>query len=333
MVIKTEIKKNHHYVWGHYLKNWSKDGRNVWYTTKSGRVSLDSVKGFPKQASFYKMGKLSQAHIDAIRHIFQKSPPILQEQHHKILNIFQFIKLLEDAVELNASSINRHEIEALKSNALENLHCFHENNVIHIIKKLSQGDNSVLSDNSNFYNFIIFFGHQITRTKKFRDIINYTTPKKFSQEEKLDAFYLLNQENWWLSSYLIGMNIGHSLLNSRSTDYHCILVNETNTPFITSDQPIINVHPNININSVEPPADNDCDFFYPISPKVAYMINRSNAFPNGVSKPTEDEVDRLNIKMAMLTDLHLMGNEKEVVERYKKLVGFRNNIIKKVYPL
>lgn len=44
-------------------------------------------------------------------------------------------------------------------------------------------------------------------------------------------------------------------------DTHCLLINETDEDFITSDSPIINVHKSINENDLAIPTEDQADFF------------------------------------------------------------------------
>lgn len=39
-----EAKKRHHYVWAKYLTRWGRGTKNVFYTTKTGKITHDSVR-------------------------------------------------------------------------------------------------------------------------------------------------------------------------------------------------------------------------------------------------------------------------------------------------
>ncbi|WP_348680410.1 hypothetical protein [Alcanivorax profundi] len=60
-----QIKRNHHYVWTHYLSAWATKG-NVYYLTTKEMVACDSIKGVCKDREFYAIHKLSDEDVDFI---------------------------------------------------------------------------------------------------------------------------------------------------------------------------------------------------------------------------------------------------------------------------
>ena len=46
---ELELKRENHYVWADYLKNWSSNQNCVWHTTKNNKVSSNSVKMIAKE--------------------------------------------------------------------------------------------------------------------------------------------------------------------------------------------------------------------------------------------------------------------------------------------
>lgn len=84
------------------------------------------------------------------------------------------------------------------------------------------------------------------------------------------------------SIYSTKPNIGFSLYSSRHDTRHALLVNDTEHPFITSDQPIVNVH--ACISETEFSAPEHADFYYPISPRIAYIICDSKRFLSGIQE-------------------------------------------------
>lgn len=325
-----QAKKNHHYVWAHYLARWSDDGRNVWHTTPTGKIIRDSVRAFARADYFYKSRDLTPNHIDVIRHLSSLSPRHLQEQHEAFLSDFLIVQELGRVY--RASGVRDHEIDqalyALECNMMEDLHSSHEGEARTVIDALVSGEISILAEGDNLFNFVAFLGHQISRTMSFKKRISST----FSEFSKLgsDAIQVhrLIEDCWWFVSYMLGGNIGWSLYESRSSDSHCLLINNTKTAFITSDQPVINVHPDLKEGEVVPPTDDNCDFFFPLSPNAAYMINRSDMFPQGINLISEDIAEEMNTKVAKEARTHIVGVDRDTVASYGKHVGTRDAIVK-----
>ena len=121
----------------------------------------------------------------------------------------------------------------MKCNLMENLHASHEKSVLPILSELADEQLDMLQDKQQMIEFMMFLGHQIARTKAFRDGVLRAQPRRNIVEiEVANAM----THAWWFLSYMFGMNIGFSLYSSRHDTRHALLVNDTEHPFITSDQ-------------------------------------------------------------------------------------------------
>lgn len=321
---ELELKRENHYVWADYLKNWSSNQNCVWHTTKNDKVSSNSVKMIAKERNFYKFQYLSADNLTLILSLSSKSPKELQEHHISYLSSFRTIQSIE-SLYIDSGKKDKKvfdHIEAFKSNTIENLHKAHEDSVYQILKSLQEGNLSILDDIQNMCKFMSFLGHQITRTKSFKEKILAST-----NNIKLKKSY---NEAWWFISYMIGMNFGKSFFETHKIDTHCLLINETDEDFITSDSPIINVHKSINENDLAIPTEDQADFFYAISPKLGYMINKSNRFKQGINYVSIDFVQEINKKLSFNADQYIIGTNETQLKNYKNLVGKRLKIIKEL---
>lgn len=320
---QLELKRENHYVWANYLKNWSLKSSGVWYTTKKLKVAHDSVKAIAKEKDLYRYQYITEQHLKLILSISKGSPEELQKNHKLYLEPFLQLQEVES---LYIKSGKRDKkvlahIEAFKSNTIENLHTAHEKDAEVVLKCLQSHDLTVLDDLQNICKFMNYWGHQIARTKPFRDKIIA------SQDEPLQKIY---KESWWFISYMFGMNLGKSFFETRKIDKHCLLINETNEDFITSDHPIINVHEAINENDMAVPSEDEADFFYAISPKLGYMINRSDRFKKGINYVSIDFVKEINRKLAFNSDQYIIGTTEAQLKIYKTFVGKRLKTIKEI---
>lgn len=321
---ELELKRENHYVWANYLKKWSFNNSDVWYTTKKLKIAHDSVKAIAKERNFYRYQYITKQHLELIVFISKQSPVELHRQHVTYLNYFIQLQIAENLYIMSGKSDDKvlAHIEAFKSNTIENLHTAHENDVDIILKSLQKYDLTVLDDTQNMCKFMCYFGHQIARTKPFRDKVLAS-----QENQELQKLY---EESWWIIGYIIGMNLGKSFFETRKIDKHCLLINETNENFITSDHPIINVHEAINENDMAVPSEDEQDYFYPISPKLGYMINRSNRFKNGINKVSIDFVKEINRKLAFNADQYIISTSENQLKDYKKIVGSRLKNIKEI---
>jgi hypothetical protein len=319
---ELQLKRENHYVWANYLKNWSINNLDVWHTTKKRNIAYDSVKAIVKEKDLYRARYLSKQHIEMILFFSAQSPKELQTLHKSFLKAFLQLQEIEK-IYLLSNTVDKKIVayfEAFKSNTLENIHTAIENDVHFILKELSKQNFQILEKTENMIKFTNFWGHQIARTTPFREkaIASQTN-------QKLKNIY---NEAWWFMSYMFGMNIGKSFFETRNIDHHCLLINESGEDFITSDHPIINVHPSINENDITTPSNEEADFFYAISPKLGYMINKSDLFQNGVNYVSADFVKEMNKKLASFSDQYIISTTENQLKLYKCFVGKRLKLLK-----
>lgn len=321
---ELELKRENHYVWAKYLKNWAFSNGHVWHSTKNKKSACNSVKMIAKERDFYKFQSLSDSSLNLILFLSSQAPKELQKHHLSYLSSFKKIQLAESIYKKSGKEDKKvlAHIEAFKSNTLENLHQAHEDAVYSILECLQNGEVSVLDDTENMCNFLSFFGHQITRTKAFKD-------KILASNNNLELKTAYN-EAWWFISYMFGMNLGKCFFETRNIDTHCLLINETAEDFITSDFPIINVHRSIDESTLDIPVEGEEDYFYAISPKLGYMINKSDIFKKGKNDVSIDFVKEINRKLAINSVEYIICSNESQLDSYKEFVGTRLETIKRL---
>ncbi|SDQ85562.1 DUF4238 domain-containing protein [Pseudovibrio sp. Tun.PSC04-5.I4] len=313
-----QAKRKHHHVWAKHLRRWSPNGVEVHHTTIKRKFAFNSVLGLAMQMDFYQITPLAQEHIDLIKAISATCPEELQKRHLSYLDDFLKIQVGEELIK--QLGINSDETQqalwVMKCNSLENLHTAHENEALPLLEALIKGELSILADDQKMNYFLSFLGQQIWRTKAQKDkvISALTVSPQQSYMRKM------TEQAWWFISYMYGTNTGLDLCRNRHRDTHSLLVNNTDTPFVTSDQPVINVHSDLSDARV---AIDHVDYYFPISPNIAYTVCESNQFPAGKTNVSEAAVHELNIKMAKQANTHIFGNCAEVLNPLKQYVGSR----------
>ncbi len=323
---QSQLKRKHHHVWAYYLKHWSVDGKNVYYTTKKGNIAYDSVYGLAAERDFYKINFLDDEDIVFIRRFSSASPEELREIHDSYLKDFYNVsRAYKLSQKVTPPEIVRQKLIEFQHNALENLHGAHESESVEILKRMNQGDFSVFDSSENRVKFTQFFAMQMTRTKSFKDkafgfAVDEETFKSYPNPPySFEKYQHLMNKNWWFLSYMFGMNIGANLTATRHQDKHVLLENNTSEPFITSDNPIINVHESIKSSHGRTPPE-FMDAFYPISPRYAYMVNNSNQYPPGKVSITHEQAISLNTQMAFRANEHIFAQTDSQIKEIKQLV-------------
>ncbi|KRP41461.1 DUF4238 domain-containing protein [Pseudomonas poae] len=314
-----EAKKHQHHVWANYLLRWGRGTNNVHYTSKTGKLAHDSVRGIVVDDYFYKTTPLSNENIEVIKYLSSSSPPFMQKIHMNFLNVFLAAQRIQELYRALGIKDEKGDqiIHALECNMMENLHSLQETGVHSTLSALAEENYEVLNEPENMIELLLFIGHQFARTKTFRDGAIRITNTSDTDE----AMSKTMSHAWWFISYMFGMNIGSTLYKRANTSTHTLLINNTDKPFITSDQPVINVHPSVTESGFLAPKM--VDFYYPISPRVALIICESKRFDPGRQAVDSSFVDELNSRVAKQTLIHIIGDTREAISPYKKLVGRR----------
>lgn len=305
-------KKNHHYVWANYLTRWSNNNRDVFYVTPTQNIANGSVLGLAKERHFYTSRPLSSLQIEIIKLMSSTASPDVQKVHMDVLSNYLRIQLREEFISLLGSTEKNQQkaLETLNSNFIENYHALHEYDVLNIFTSLSEGEIEPLQDDKNLCRLMAFIGHQLTRTSLFKQLGIAAMDSSIQEEMK---------GCWWFISYLIGVTYGMNLYKEKSNLKLCLLINDTGTNFITSDAPVINVHDDLDESQIAPAEKSD--IFYPISPTVAFMANKSNKFASGLNRVDQKFVQCMNVNISKNAEKTIFGLTDKDILPYKKNVG------------
>ena len=110
-----------------------------------------------------------------------------------------------------------------------------------------------------------------------------------------------------LLTLILTLRFADSLYRDRGQFTIVLLDNRTDTPFITGDQPIINMHA-----TFEPRGPEKLEFFYPISPQKAMLLLEASS-DHSQSVMVED-VLRFNNLIARNSHEQVFSNSREYLE-------------------
>lgn len=207
---------------------------------------------------------------------------------------------------------------AIECNSMEDLHAIFETPALPIIKELRSGNSEVLKTKMNLVALCSFMGHQLTRTKSFKDGSLSAIKGNAIQSVEHQRYAALTERNWWFISFILGINVADSLYILKDKENHLFISNNTKIPFITCDNPVINIHSSLK-NLDKGDAPEFMDLYFPISPNYAYMINESSDYNSLVKSVNEEDVKKLNSFIAKKSYKNTYGNSKEVLELVRKL--------------
>jgi len=312
-----EKKTKHHYVWAHYLQDWTVDGTNIYYITKKSNIASDSVRGLGLEKDFYKIGILKESDKELIDLFTKNCNETVKELHWKFVNmVFETQKMVSALSPSLDVKLGIKLQDIMQSNVFENYLSEQESNAINILSELKAGNLLSLDDKDTYYKFCYFLGHQFSRTQKMKQLLLLSLDKIPTQTHLLDRLRDFYNRNWWFMCSFMATNLSYdmSLNSSRKV---ILLENKSNIDFITSDQPVINLNP-------EGSKGEFVDYYYPLSTSKALLINTSGVKYFSSHHLSDDEVHMLNVKLARASCKTIFSRKKETIKLYKKDFNQRN---------
>jgi len=315
-----EKKIRHHYVWAHYLKEWTTDGMNIHYITKRGNTACDSVRGLGFEKDFYKMGMLREDDREIIMMITKDCDDVLKKLHWNFVEmIFNAQKAFKKIAPTAQEKIGLDLNELISSNLFENYLSQQESHAIATLNSLKSGDTSYLENKETYHEFCYFLGYQMARTIKMKKLLILTLEATNGPKDVVTRLKDFYERNWWFMCSFMATNLSYDMSLNNNRRIH-LIKNTTSIDFITSDQPVINLNP-------EGHNGDSVDYYYPISPRKALLILTSNHVYFDHLNINERDVAMLNNKITYDSCETIFGKRETDLLSNKKVFLSRNYLL------
>jgi hypothetical protein len=299
-------KRRQHHVWQRYLKSWAVDDKI--YCLKDGAIFATNTTNVAVERDFYKLQKLTPDDVALIENlIIAPAHPLAKQNHENLLRQFT---LPARFVEENRDRLhNLDKIEELldvhHTNALEDYHAGIEDSFLPTLEDLLRNDLSFYESNDRCIGFLYFICNQYMRTKGIRE--RSIERVKGRNEQDLSRI-------WNIAALMLAYNIGMGLFLERKSRKLILVENRTDVPFITGDQPIINLHG----DGLRPPEE--LCLYYPLSPNVALLLTEVDSEPAfSTDSLTSAQATSLNERMLEACHSQLFGQTEASLLPYKSL--------------
>ena len=283
-------KKRQHYVWQRYLRNWAKNQSQI-YCLLDNKVILAKTTRLAVEKNFYKLGKFNLKDLEYVEKIYvQTIEGAARDYAYSIINKFRTMAILRDfilAVSPNSAGV-ANSLDVSFTNFEENYHAKIEGDAVYYL-------DSLLNRQTEFYNapdenteFNLFLMTQYVRTKKIQEAMLSLAAKRpnlYKPTERTMSVYRL------IVAHTVAMGLSDCC--SKQMCSFKLLINDTDAPFITGDQPVINTKG----GDIDPDTGYvpSLELYYPISPKIAILIDpKYGTNQNQESYVTEEEAKQYN---------------------------------------
>ncbi|MGZ3237968.1 MAG: DUF4238 domain-containing protein, partial [Burkholderiaceae bacterium] len=249
------------------------------------------------ERDFYKLETLTTADVDLIRSLFTDSHPAAKDSFNQLLELSTApFRLAQWAINQSNHNVITEALEEYASNVLEDYHANIEASFLPMLELALKGDISFYDD-ERCIPFLNFLSTQYMRTKgiKARSI----------------ALSAANghpdlSRAWNVMIHMFATNIGADLYRDWKHRRLVLIHNATDVPFITGDQPAINLKATPHL-----PPEN-LSIFYPITPQLALVladVGEPPLFPeNGL---TSEQASMLNRKVGEASYQQVFAKERD----------------------
>jgi len=297
-------KRRHHYVPQWYLTPWSENQRI--YCLRNGQIKPCGLASVGVEKDFYAVSDLTIKDIEFLRRgVIAQSPEGVRSIHESLLREFARVAYANQLKKARPGIKDeaKRTVREIVSNLDENYHESIEHDLQYSIGCMLSGSTEFFSDVSMAGSFLRALALFSLRTKKRREAMKrIRTPIPGVDIDRVCGPMI----------HMLAINIGGSLLVDRARFRIVLLQNETRLPFITSDQPVINIHENRDSRGTPL----EVEWYIPLSPKRAMLyLLAENAPTDKIKRISEVEAQSYNAFMVKHHHDQVFANSRECLSR------------------
>jgi hypothetical protein len=248
-------KRRHHHVWQHYLKAWTEND-SIW-CRQDDRIFSTGTPSIAVEKDFYKLESFTRDDLKVIETLFAQGHPGAKRNHAQLVGQLMAPFRLADQLKNSPHWAKiEQSINDYASSVLENYHATIEASFIPLLQSALNGDLSFYHD-ERIMPFLNYLTTQYMRTKGIKE----RTIALCEADKSADLSRV-----WNVLIHMFAANIGAGLYLERRRRKLILLNNRTNVPFITGDQPAVNLKSN------RPHPPESLSIYYPLSPRHALLL-------------------------------------------------------------
>jgi hypothetical protein len=252
-------KKLHHYVPRFYLRAWAE--RDLVYCLRDGKILRTNVRNVAAENYFYRLRELSPTDTTFIRKVaIADSPESLKPYLEYLLSAFSLPQVARRGLEVSGNA--RAELLAGVGNLItemnENLHTSIEQDFKPYLDAMLAGDLRFYAEPARVAMFFRGIAAQYLRTNQSK------RARLTWAGDMMETF----QRAVNVLVHILAIKLAFGLYADRERYRLILLENATDVPFITADQPVINIA--ARPEEAKPP--DKFELYYPLSPSKAMLL-------------------------------------------------------------
>ena len=268
---------------------------------QDGRLFSTGTTYLAVEKDFYKLDALTRDDIALIKMLFDTGHPYSKRNHAKLLNDlmlpFQIAERIKDPK--HREKMNEF-LDGYTSDVLEDHHAQIEATFIPILESALNGDISFYRD-ERAIPFLHYLSTQFMRTKGIKE--------RSIEACRADGSADLSRV-WNVLIHMFATNIGADLYRCRRRRKLVLIHNQTEVPFITGDQPAIN------LKGTRPHPPKCLSIYYPLSPTLALLLADLDEEPLFPSDLTSAQASTLNEQIFKASYRQVFGKSRKSLELF-----------------
>jgi len=300
--MERKATKKSHYVFRAYLKPWAE--HDLIYCLREGQVFQSNLTGVACERFFYRLQDLTPNELRLIEELFSGHPSeLLKTMQKQFLEIYMFPTRLRKRLGGSADPQLLSALERAIAEGQEEYHQGVEDDLLAFLQCMLAGSVDFYSDTEQAASFLHAICLQYTRTKR---TIEASVDMIGSEFRGCDVRRVMGA-----ISPLMAMAVGQSLFVDRERFKLVLIDNDSDAPFITADQPVVNLQGGY---TRKPPEK--FELFYPLSPGKAMLLleasSKRGEFPIGAFS-----ANSYNMMMAKNSFEQIFSNSEEYLNSIK----------------
>jgi hypothetical protein len=272
-----------HYVSQEYLKAWTVDGLIA--CCRNGNIYRANTSKVASERLFYELQELDKVDRDFIEAFaIEPSPPVLKSIHRTFLRYYRAPWIMKRHLQHSPNPAALAKIDEAIANFEEDYQAAIERDFAPILRAMRDRDLSFYADPDQTATFFFSLNVQFLRTKRAREALAKTV-----SATRYDI-----SRSWNVLSHIFAKNAALSYFRGKENHRLVLVENRTDMPFITGDQPVINLRSD---PFTQAPPDR-MDLYYPLSPTVAMFLFERQSGQGVETFSDQREVHAYNLLIA-----------------------------------
>lgn len=298
-------KRNQHYVFQAYLRPWAE--RGLIYCLREGQIFRPNLTGVACERFFYRFQDLTPEELQLIERVFSNHPSEgLKAAQKDFMSLYSFPTKLRGHLSGGADPRLLDALDKAIAEGEEDYHQKIEDSLLVFLKKMLEGNTDFYSDNEQSASFLYFLCVQYMRTKRVREAAVGQIGADFRGCDVRRMMSVL--------APVAAMAVAHSLYIDKNKFKLVLLDNDTETPFLTADQPIVNLH---YTHTGKPPEK--LELYYPLSPRKAMFLLESSS-SRGDFPLSAVSVNNYNVMIVKNSYEQVFSNSQEYLNSINNVV-------------